>query len=518
MSFEVEIISHLPVELLLCVSAYLDLEDLMRARSVSRHWRRAFSNPDFCDGIARWYFRPTWENIHGGTDPDELNDKKQAFVDLLPRVASKRIRRLRGKYSSISADSYAIPNYTTSFRNTNRQYCNGRVAYNKDPESILVKNLLTNLAIVITEENRIKLEHWLLSDQFVIAWTVNPITLLTWRIGNPLDGLASSKIRLPSGIRHISACHDQVGIITAANEVMVWKIGGALRSLDISKVVDSLKGSKINMLALKFHPGNQGHIFVIFACVTEEPTDNEMSMGKIVIQDFFERTPGVCYQFDYRGSPRCNQTYPKIIDLEDGAIGCVFTGIVSDSSCSGFEQVQLLTVPPCGHEKPFEGKPKTYTTQVVVKFDIYTRKFSSSCHHHPNVVNQVWCNQAGTGIDFCWRDQVVLLVQDKSWEPFRGIDPPPMLAITIDCCTNAPFVPIARPFPVSQDYWHLADAIGQANTIRSWGSPEFNYIIRGDDDFLVLFGIDGYAVWCFDDDVQLPPLRGQAVSSGTEEI
>lgn len=142
----------------------------MRCRSVCRQWRGAFSNPDFCDSIAKRHFRPIWESTHGDTDPEEVKDKKQTLADSLPRLATKRIRRSRLQYSSMSAYSYTDSTEVAY----SQQYCNGRIAYTVDQETILVKDLRTGLAIVIVEENRETLGYWQLSDQFIIAWMWSP--------------------------------------------------------------------------------------------------------------------------------------------------------------------------------------------------------------------------------------------------------------------------------------------------------------------------------------------------------
>jgi hypothetical protein len=167
--FNKDIFLNLPVELLLHVAKYLDFEDLVITRNVSRAWRDKFSSPDFSMGIIKMHFRSQWKQT-------DLGDAtaKQSLVNWLPKAALKRLRKQRGQYVSMSAYHYQrggalLP---THFK-VEHQYDSGRIAY-KFGESILVQSLTEghlSQPKVYTEVNRIPIQprEWLLSNDVLIA-------------------------------------------------------------------------------------------------------------------------------------------------------------------------------------------------------------------------------------------------------------------------------------------------------------------------------------------------------------
>jgi hypothetical protein len=142
--FTKDIYAELPVELLVCIARYLDLDDIMRARRVSRKWNGQFSSPDFCIGVILHHFRGTWEHEYNKSleGEGEILLEKVRLKDWLPGAVKRRIRRKQGYY-------YRRYWFHNEYRgdiphsiqiSDERQYSNGRVAF-KNQGRIVVKSL-----------------------------------------------------------------------------------------------------------------------------------------------------------------------------------------------------------------------------------------------------------------------------------------------------------------------------------------------------------------------------------------
>jgi len=176
-TFQKDICGHLPVELLLYVSQFLELEDLKRALSVSCRWNEVFSSPDFHLGIVKLHFVQIWETTYKGLDPELQRIRKSVIHDWLPDAALRRIKRLRGRYYSTSEYRYAWGKQCPlAFHNNldRPQYCNRRVAHKVDNGTIMVRSIRTEHAIVFADQNRVPFSKWLLTDQFIIAQLEHP--------------------------------------------------------------------------------------------------------------------------------------------------------------------------------------------------------------------------------------------------------------------------------------------------------------------------------------------------------
>jgi F-box domain len=158
-----DICVEFPTELLSCIAEHLDLEEVIRARAVSRTWNRAFSSADFCIGIIKTHFRPVWEKRYKRLSAGQQNVQKEVLRQWLSRAAKDRIRRQHGRYRSTSICQqvdYDINDW---------QYKNGRIAFRRDSSAFIVKDLRTGSIVTYLDENRVALGTWLLSDDFLIA-------------------------------------------------------------------------------------------------------------------------------------------------------------------------------------------------------------------------------------------------------------------------------------------------------------------------------------------------------------
>jgi hypothetical protein len=176
-TFQKDICGNLPVELLLCISQYLELEDLNRALSVSRRWNEVFSSPDFHLGLVKLHFIQIWATTYKGLDPEKQKIRKRTLHNWLPDAALKRIKRLRGRYHSTSEYHYAWGKQCPLVFHDNfdgPQYCKGRVAYKVNEGTIMVRSLQTEHATIFADENRVRFSKWLLTDQFIVAQLETP--------------------------------------------------------------------------------------------------------------------------------------------------------------------------------------------------------------------------------------------------------------------------------------------------------------------------------------------------------
>jgi hypothetical protein len=62
----------------------------------------------------------------------------------------------------------------------------------------------------------------------------------------------------------MSARHNQVGLITRSNEVLLWNIGGSLTSVERPEIPKSGNDAYCSPEAIIFHPVNHGHFFIFY--------------------------------------------------------------------------------------------------------------------------------------------------------------------------------------------------------------------------------------------------------------
>ncbi|EDN96719.1 predicted protein [Sclerotinia sclerotiorum 1980 UF-70] len=174
-----DIIAELPIELLALLVEYVDLEDFMSMRSVNRVWRAKLSNDKVSMSILRVHFRRTWEDLKLLDEKD-----KKLRLDCLPRFCTTRLKRYRRKY-----DEVCIHPKRHVFRNISHQhhlrgnkglfqYCNGRVAMMMDytvTVAIQVDSLWTLAETCYMHEQRYRPDHWLLSNQTLVAYFDHPV-------------------------------------------------------------------------------------------------------------------------------------------------------------------------------------------------------------------------------------------------------------------------------------------------------------------------------------------------------
>ncbi|KAF4629642.1 hypothetical protein G7Y89_g8501 [Cudoniella acicularis] len=529
--FRMDICACLPIEILLQIFSFLDLEDAMRARSISRQWQKIFSSPDFYIGITKQQFFSTWDRRYKSADPGSQMNFKANLCKWLPNAASKRIKRLRGQYSEISA--YPYPSFTNIGMNgdfESAQLCNGRIAHKVDSETILVKDLRSHWTKLFMDENRVSLSpRWALSDAFLVASKSHPFQLLAWSLD--IHHESPNIIRLPNSVAYLYAYKDKVGIVTSTNEVMIWNIGGEILSLDLSVVPSPVKHIMVHL-----HPDNQKHIYVTSIIDLESPEEDDghdKPVTEIYVQEFEGGKPETLHHFEM--AARWDSTYhiPPFASMEDGSFGIILQDSF-DYPRGPMGAIRSRNTPfsdPCKHIKPDEGKPLFSKILIVVKFDIHARCFTTSSYHlptprvlpmPPRIVNGSIDEERSATLQFhealFWRGQAIIPTQNNDWHGTTEA----MLAAGLEDCSsispqrhNTPWY--GQDESQNQKLWHVPEdpVLAECGVSFCWldredktpaGQPlsEDRRVVRGDDDFVVLFGRFGYVVWCFDESVKLP--------------
>lgn len=165
----------IPVELQAIIISYLDAQDILRIRRVSRAWYEAFTTEKFCDEMNHRFFPTEWmKYCLMLVESDEYNASKW-----FRRSTTRLIQRRIGKYHSTRIYYHTIAppdkNHPSEPVYDNKhQYCNGRLAIYVEPEgdAISVKSLYKDSPTeVFMDENREEIGDWLLSDRYLLYCT-----------------------------------------------------------------------------------------------------------------------------------------------------------------------------------------------------------------------------------------------------------------------------------------------------------------------------------------------------------
>jgi len=361
--------------------------------------------------------------------------------------------------------------------------------------------------------------------------------LLAW----PLDAHGGSepyRIRLPNSIRHMSAYRRQVGIITISNEVLIWQIGGGLQSVVVSNAstdFTELTNSGAKPLAVGFHPDDERYNFVVYTALNAVPPT-------IVVQQCREGTSDAFHTFHLVSSQLDVDLRPRFVSLEDGHIGIVVTDEVFYEQETRENSITSLPSPhPCKHQRnnPSEGDNNKPKLLLVVKFDMRRNAFSTGSYHLSKDLQKCLSialhDWFGLNQLHIWRDQTLVPVYKIDFSTANSGRPSDqILAMGMKKCSE---IQTPSPIPVHgrlgpecthisqtwNDPW-LAECGAAFCWMRDMRSTKddseilnthlnqplqpFSHpkrrIMKGDDDFVVLFSGGGYTVWSFDKDVSLP--------------
>jgi len=165
----------LPNELLLCIMPYLGLDDFLHARQVSRAWKERLSSPDVSLSLVKKHFRGTWETSLNAVKSKAQGLSKASLSKWLPEAAVRRLRRQRCAFRTWHRIPYGNgPNQSIIFMHTPEEvlYNNGRIAFRVNTRTIALQTLLKDEPPrFLADLDRLPIEEWLLSEQFLITQT-----------------------------------------------------------------------------------------------------------------------------------------------------------------------------------------------------------------------------------------------------------------------------------------------------------------------------------------------------------
>lgn len=163
-----DLCSKFPVEIVQEIAKHLDLEEVIRARHVSKSWLDVIGGCETSLKMLKFHFPLVWEReFKHLSRAEQLSDKMSPQRALLTH-SEKLARRKRGLY--LSTTTYQLPTALHNF-----QYCNGRIAFQQSTwDPIHVWSLLSNARKSYVDENRESLYPWKLSDSLLICQKRRP--------------------------------------------------------------------------------------------------------------------------------------------------------------------------------------------------------------------------------------------------------------------------------------------------------------------------------------------------------
>lgn len=169
-----DILMDLPNELLLCIIPYIDLDDFLRARQVSRVWMERLSSPDVSLILIKKHFRGTWETSFNAVGSAVQESSKISPSNWLPEAAVKRLRRQQCNFRTWHYFSYGVErqyeadNY--AYGPEDALYNNGRIAFRVNSRTIAIQTLpQVDMPRLFVDPDREPIQMWLLSEQYLIA-------------------------------------------------------------------------------------------------------------------------------------------------------------------------------------------------------------------------------------------------------------------------------------------------------------------------------------------------------------
>ncbi|KAJ8071086.1 hypothetical protein OCU04_001431 [Sclerotinia nivalis] len=464
----------------------------MSMRCVNRVWREKLSNEKVSMSILRVHFRRTWEDIKSLSEED-----KKLRLDNFPQFCTRRLKRNRGMYDQVSVYRYPNGSDTEDGRPlfSNEiifQYHNGRVAMVADSHtSIQVDNLRSGVSIRYMHEQRYPFNHWLLSNQTLVACFDHPKPhLKVWSLDEEVD---PNVIRLEC--RHsILATHNrQVAFLAADNHfrlkgsiIHVWN-DGRVQELAEPKFADIWTPYELRICGLVFHPTEESHQFVFYQPFSTflEPSIPGKT-NKVIVQEYIA---GVPHKTCHGVIPASYLTGPFILEsINDDGLVAILPNLRFETEESTLYSSQ--PPPHCNHGISVASGPGLASYSFTA-FNVFTQEFQNISNHLKAIPVH-----SGFWEPLFWRGQSIVLCGKSGFESLPGTpdDKPIKGLISASVCDEK------RKFRCVRGHG-LHDSVKAAAAFcLPFETPlSIRWLagIRGDDDFIVCNFDEGYVVWRF---------------------
>ncbi|RKF73915.1 putative f-box domain-containing protein [Golovinomyces cichoracearum] len=451
-----EIFINIPHELLLKITESLYLEDLLRVRLVCRSWNRAFTNSDLCLRMTKIHFPFAWEEHCKSFKSKSITKSGVDSKDWLRDSLISRIRREHG----ISSTRYRIK---YDARHSNFQYCNNRIA-NQTGGVFEVQNLLNQLRTVYPIPNRIEMKKWLLSDKWLMGVLVSPTKLFAWELKDSGTGERHS-IRLPTKTFRISAHLDLVGIVTSSFDVLIWTVGGDLRTLHTIKTSKDYTEEIIMAADIFFHYTNHDKYFLVYHTRVKSSAGAKFAT-RITVKTFMAWEL-VRTQHIVRYNTNLPLKHQSSLISNDGKIGIEIRGITGKITYGNFE---LLTY-----------------DMISMEFEVLSVRLDPSIDFNLQISNY-----------FIWQDQILYPILDNKNNLTDSLQ-----VITISKSLTDVWNGLSKKFENSICN-HLPSSILSSETRADSGHTKmetqnrlYEKRVWADDNFVILFSGAELIVWGF---------------------
>ncbi|CAD6443373.1 32e67b45-2d40-406b-8684-fc667e2203cf [Sclerotinia trifoliorum] len=497
-----DIIAELPVELLALLVEYVDPEDFMSMRSVNRVWRAKLSNEKVSMSILRVHFRRTWEDLKLLGEKD-----KKLRLDSFPRFCTRRLKRYHRKYHQVSI--LPRPHVFSNISHQHRlrgnkglfQYCNGRVAMMMDyadTTAIQVDSLWTFAETYYMHEQRCSPDHWLLSNQTLVAYFDHPKPHLNiWSLNEKSD---PDVIRLECRYSILAAHNRQVAFLAvkrfsvASGIIHIWN-DGRIQKLAEPKFVDICAPCEARISGFVFHPTEENHQFVFYQLFSSNlgSLDSDRT-GKVIVQEYIAGVPHKTWRRNVPGSLITQALRVESID-DDGLVAILpIPHAEGDGSILHIERNEnTLDFPqplPCCKHGISSATASGLPNYSFVAFNVFTQKFQEISNHLKAIPVDPCCDKP-----LLWRGQSIVLCGKGGFESILSTpdDKPLKALISASVCDEK------RKSKCVGDHG-LRDNVKAAATfcfLIETPLQTQSATIWGDDNFIVCGFDRGYIVWSF---------------------
>ncbi|KAL7624196.1 hypothetical protein AAE478_005755 [Parahypoxylon ruwenzoriense] len=533
-----DILTSSPLEIVLSIAEYLDLEDVLACLLVSKTWRSKFFEGRVMFSVIRQYFPSlTWTDPD--PDPDLAQPQQHARRDyraLFCQAMQQRHNRHQGLCKSVLLKKYCYTN-DHYFRLDPRMhpsaepgnsyphntpdlsmlagddefvgdqccYSNGRVAWSTYRNSVVLDDLRTGLRKIYAEpDDRLTvgvMSLRSLGNELVVA-TIG-VNLLAWDYkSDKFDSVV-----LPNAVRRCVTEGSRVAVVTRDNRVLVWRFGGALLELDYSQipqsVVDRCTRSQqhfLDNLDVILHTHEQNTLFI----VTAYPVVRNASLVSFDAYEFDDS--------NYIASHRLTlPTDSENVILGDnrGSYDVLFR--IKPQKVNAFGLFGISTV------LSFPSDPKAAKTlrhlDGLVVFDIFNRKLSTQRYKIPMDLDSDSAKSAVFHGSQYWNECFVLQARyDDRLTHGSAIIPvcQRLRSTTGEKPGRTRMIGLEHMYMEGEPQFRdpTPDRLFRVFQEHKISSTEFQccYLTRpmpytvkvmGDDDFMVSFAGNGYISWSF---------------------